>query len=291
MADSFSLPWWLVVLAYGAEIAPVIVPLAAVAAVLYFCFGRRQIFRVALFATGVPAIVSLCGATYFYGERALGDHQRAAFERQHTRLLTAPLHVGPARIPAGVSLTKEPYEKDAFTVHAPATGVSLGPGVVVKGDVNVESDGIDDENATLARDGVIDGVPCAAGPVRFVSNRLTRCTLAGELRLGGIVFEPGTLDEPGDGIYYTTLTIGSKPPSLRVAGHVLPPGASVNFNFDGLSDHHMTILIRREPFSLHRGPDRCKPFPRNVIYDTVTRVASPSWHSPCTLSPDAVTLR
>ena len=280
MADNISFPWWFLFLGWGAEGAPVAFPLVALAAIVYFCFGRRHVFRVALVITSVPAIISLMGVTYFYGGRAWAEHEHAVFVREHTRILSVPLQVGPVRIPAGVSVTDAVYPPQALDVHASTTAVTVAPGALVRGEIEVRPDGPYGD-ATLLHDAVINGVPCAAGPVEFTWGQLHTCTLARTYRIANITFHRGTGYERLAG-FAPTFTVRTAPPSIRVAGHKLPKATTVTVFKD-------QIVIRR-PGVTDRGGNPCSPFPLQISYSIGAGTASPFQGDTCALAPDSVTL-
>jgi hypothetical protein len=258
--DNISFPWWFLLLGWGAESAPLAFPLVAVAAILYFCFERRHVFRVALVITSVPAVISLMGVTYFYGGRALQDHEHAVFVREHTRILSAPLRIGPVRIPAGVSVTDAVYPPQALEVHASTTAVTVAPGALVRGEIEVRPDGPYGD-ALLLHDALINGVPCAAGPVNFTWGPLHTCTLGRTYRIANITFHRDTGYDRLAG-FTPAFTVGSAPPSIRVAGHRLPEGTTVTVFED-------QVVIER-PHGTYRGGDRCSPFPPDISYDIGT---------------------
>ncbi len=132
----------------------------------------------------------------------------------------------------------------------------------------------------LLHDALINGVPCAAGPVNFAWGQLHTCTLGRTYRIANITFQRGTGYELLNGST-PTFTVDAAPPSIRVAGHKLPKETTVTVFKD-------QVVIERH--GTYRGGDRRSPFPTEISYDIGTGTASPFQGDTCELEPDSVTL-
>jgi hypothetical protein len=245
MNDSSAMFWLVAFLLLGSY---VFIPSAIVTAAIgiWYARTRSKMARYALF----PATFALClsgyGAITYTLPMMIQDRIAQARDAADTHQLTAPTRFRGNILPAGTTLH---YEGNDAAYHVELREPATIAGVPVTGLVNVSYDGIEG-SVTLARDTTIAGIPCKAPYARFedgvlqecdlsrtvtiqgvacagrlLYNRPARtdfsCTLVRPYRTRGITFFPKTK------IYFGTMIVGPKAPSLRLLGHPLPPGTSV----------------------------------------------------------------
>ncbi|MFT5679592.1 MAG: hypothetical protein ACI8RZ_000496 [Myxococcota bacterium] len=115
----------------------------------------------------------------------------------------------------------------------------LAPGVTDSGGVEVEADSfmpfamVGMWSGSLAQPTILDGVPCAAAPVRIEQGRLTACTLSETAQVGPLTLPADShlklipTQQP-QRVFQTTL-----PAALTVDGRRYPAGETLIFHPDG----------------------------------------------------------
>jgi hypothetical protein len=278
MSDSSAMFWFVACLILGAY-AFIPSAIVTVAIGIWYTRTRSKIARNALVPAAFVSCLSGYGAIAYALPMMVQRHIDDARDAADTHQLTEPTRFRGNVLPAGTTLH---YEENDAAYHVELREPATIAGVPVTGFVNVSSDGIEG-GVTLARDTTIAGIPCKAPFARFEGGVLIQCdlsrtamihgaacagtllfngpartdfscTLARPYRTRGITFFPESK------IYFGTMIVGPKAPSLRLLGHPLPPGTSVRVKapfFEIQFDGTPTITYRGCPLrhvDLERAP-------------------------------------
>jgi hypothetical protein len=153
-------------------------------------------------------------------------HESPEFDRAHT--LVRELAIGSVRLPPGTVLL-DPVEAGNLYTEATLADTTMVLGAPLRGTLYFRDRALD--HGTLARDAVVDSLPCAAGAVSFSRDHVGSCSLFARANAGnGVACAPGKFARtPDEDERHATLTC-TLAAAYRTQHAVFEPGEETAFD-------------------------------------------------------------